>query len=186
MPDEVTAEHSDVAQEGTNGTAPDERRRKLIRELTDKQAMTVLSLTEFITGETPFDPGPTLLVLDLLPPMSAGLFANVLKGGIAAAVATLRAAEIQIAEIESWLGKEIAARRSRFVLGFTASQAVHWFHDCMEKTASSPMIETFKSLCPDPLEPLAENSAKRRAADILDTVCLLNAKPLARKRRSRS
>ena len=94
-----------------------------------------------------------------------------MRGMIAAAVAWLRAAGMNNADLEKWLRGEIDARK----MDFSARNAVQWFYKCTENRAPHGMIEAFKSFYPDPSQPLAEAQAKRHTIDILDTACLLNA-----------
>ena len=51
---------------------------------------------------------------------------------VAAAVAWLRAAEMQPDDLKSWLDKLLETNQEPFILGFAAADAMRWFYNVKE------------------------------------------------------
>jgi hypothetical protein len=207
MPDDaVTADHSDNSEplrekDVQEPEAPREihvidfaASERLIAELRNiwaanhspstRKTLTVLALYQFVSWPSWMEPGPPQLVLDLLPPNATKIYTEILRGLVAASVAWLRETETDGAGLEKLINARIEVRKPKFVLGFTGANAVRWFYNCGEGSAPRIMAQVFRSYRPDPSQPHARDAAIRRAAEIFDAVCLMNAWPLAQTRRS--
>jgi hypothetical protein len=102
---------------------------------------------------------------------------------IAAAIAVLRSADMKNYQIKEWLAGELGGR----ALDFTVDNAMRWFFDCNSGKVPLPQgtLEAFESYRPAPVQSLTVAEAKERAANILDTVAALKARPLTQTPRRR-
>jgi hypothetical protein len=149
-----------------------------------RKALTVLELYKFVSLASGTEPGPPQLVLDLLSQKAKKIYTEIIRGLVAAAVAWLRETYPDGASLEKAIDARIDARKPNYVLGFTGAQAARWFHRCEEGSAPRVMTQVFRSYRPAPSQSPTPDEATRRAIEIFDAVCLMNAWPLAQTRRS--
>jgi hypothetical protein len=145
-----------------------------------KQILTVLAQLRVVALGSGSDPRAVKQLLDLLPSGGAKIYRDLMRGMVAAAVAWLRSADI---DVVSSLDGLLKTNQQPFVLGFEATNARRWFYDVMEtlagKGSARPCtIDVFKLMGPDPSLSLTQDEAKRRALEILDAVRRLNPTPL--------
>jgi hypothetical protein len=149
-----------------------------------KDLLTVLAVLPVASlGGWP-DPRAAQQVLSLLRPQDAKNWRHIMGGMVAAAVAWLRAAKV---DVVVWLNGLIETNQPPFVLGFDGPDAMRWYYEVKETLEGKRhrvgqcAIDVFRLMAPDPSLEVTEHEAKRRAFEILNSLRRLNPTPLHEK-----